>query len=372
MRRPQSFHSPKSAVRTSGFTLVELLVVIAIIGVLVGLLLPAVQSAREAARRMQCSNNMKQIGLAIHMYHDAFKAFPPASYAMADSGDLNRPASWMVRILPFLEQTAAYSNVDFSGDFSNRDGINYSWRGLDGLVVPTFNCPSSPLEIFRQDTASAGTIALGSPETLQTQVACYAGVAGMYHYGQGTGNDAPYTLWNGHNGRVDYNGVIIPVDSKNGRPLRFASILDGTTNTIAVGETGNFKSVIQEDGTRQQHDDRVGNWHGGAWSGGGGDPNLGAADGYRMNVASIRAGINFTPVFPTTRYGTGGGPYFGIGPYWYGRPGMHSPFRSAHVGGAQFVLSDGSVHFVSENINYQVLLDLACRLDGNIIEDFQN
>ncbi len=107
--------------RREAFTLVELLVVIAIIGVMVGLLLPAVQAAREAARRMSCSNNLKQIGLAIHMYHDAFKAIPPAHIApdVALVGT-TKPSSWIVRILPFMEQTAAFEQTDFSSDFSNR------------------------------------------------------------------------------------------------------------------------------------------------------------------------------------------------------------------------------------------------------------
>ncbi len=139
--------------RRAAFTLVELLVVIAIIGVMVGLLLPAVQAAREAARRMSCSNNMKQIGLGIQMYHDAYRYLPPLSFTLQNSALTNRPASWIVRILPFIEQNAAYEQTRFDiTDFSNRSGTNHSWRAYHGLNVTTLNCPSSPLPIFVETT----------------------------------------------------------------------------------------------------------------------------------------------------------------------------------------------------------------------------
>lgn len=344
------------------FTLVELLVVIAIIGVMVGLLLPAVQAAREAARRMSCSNNMKQIGLGIQMYHDGFNALPPSSFALSVATLTNRPASWMVRILPYIEQSAAYEGTKFDDcDFSNRSGVNTSWRAYHNLVVPTYLCPSSPLPVTRNDTPTAGTIALGAPNPLVTQIACYAGVAGEYGVGP--------SVWNGYNARADYNGSIIPVDSLNSRPLKLASVLDGLSNTLVVGETGNWKTVIDAAGAQTTYDDRAGNYNGGAWSGGGGDPDqANLFNGYRMNVASFRAGINYTPVAPASRYGTPSG-IFGTGPYGAG-PGMHSIFRSAHVGGAQFTRLDGSVQFISENIRLTILNKLANRMDKTVIEEF--
>jgi len=343
-----------------GFTLVELLVVIAIIGVLVGLLLPAVQAAREAARRMQCSNNLKQIGLAVHMYHDAFKALPPSAFVMADAAMVNRPASWLVRILPFIEQTAAYELTDFSGDFSNRSGINTSWRAYHNLNVTAFNCPSSPLPIFRTDNATAGTVALGAPAQLQTQISSYVGVAGEFNFGS--------ARWNGWSAMADYNGAMIPVDSLNSRPLRFASVVDGTSNTFVVGEQGNFKTEIDAVGNRATFDHRSSNFNGGAWSGGGGDPDQGnIQNGYRVNVASLRAGINYTPVAPARHHGNPG--IFGVG-FWGSRPGSHTPFTSAHVGGAQFLRLDGSVQFVSENVRFEILENLANRMDRNVLEEF--
>lgn len=345
----------------AAFTLVELLVVIAIIGVMVGLLLPAVQAAREAARRMQCSNNLKQIGLGIHMYHDAYRALPPTAYTLQVATMTNRPASWIVRILPFLEQTAAFELTRFNDcDFSNRSGINTSWRAYHTLNVPTINCPSSPLPTFRLDNATAGTVALGAPAQLQTQISSYAGVAGQYGFGP--------SAWNGWSARADYNGVMVPVDSLNLRPLTFASVIDGTTNTFTVGEQADFKTVIDAAGNRTTFDDRSSNFSGGAWSGGGGHPlQTDIYNGYRMNVSSMRAGINYTPVAPATRHGNPG--IFGVG-FWGSVPGMHTPFTSAHVGGAQFLRLDGSVQFISENIRFDILEKLANRMDGKVVEEF--
>lgn len=333
-----------------GFTLVELLVVIAIIGVLVGLLLPAVQAAREAARRMSCSNNMKQLGLALHMYHDTNQRMPPASF-VADV-TTNRPASWLVRILPYMEQSAAYNLSTFSGtDWASRsDGINANWLPYNGLVVPSLACPSSPLPGTRVDPASAGTIALGSPAELEIQISSYVGVNGDYNEDN--------SQWNGYHGMSDYNGIIVPVDDRNRMTVRFASITDGTSQTVAIGEQSNFTRVRLADGTFDKYDQRASNWWGGAWSGGGGGTSTGS-EAYWMNISSSRVGINYVA---TSRYTP-----HGIGPYWYGRPGHHSIFTSAHPGGAQFTLGDGSVRFLSENMRFEIFSLLTNRADGQVV-----
>lgn len=356
--------SRKKSRSRDAFTLVELLVVIAIIGVMVGLLLPAVQAAREAARRMSCSNNIKQLGLGIHMYHDTFQALPATSFRLQNFALTNRPASWIVRILPFIEQNAAFEQTRFDiTDFSNRNGTNHSWRAYHGLNVTTLNCPSSPLPIFRRDNATASTIALGAPAQLDTQVSSYVGIAGQYN--------AVTARWNGNTGMHDYSGVIISVDSINPRPLTFASVVDGTSNTLTVGEQANFKTVIDAAGVRTTFDDRSSQFSGGAWSGGGGsDPNENPSDftwnGWRQNQTSLRspAGINWTPVAPATRTSVHGTAY------WNGYPGSHIPFTSAHTGGAQFLLLDGSVRFISENIRFNLLERLVNRMDKNVLEEF--
>ena len=111
--------------RTRGFTLVELLVVIAIIGILVALLLPAIQAAREAARRTQCTNNLKQINLGLNNYHDTFRIFPPGAWNYANRGN---GLAWTVFILPFLEQQTVYEEFEFGrnswNNFNHRPGLN--------------------------------------------------------------------------------------------------------------------------------------------------------------------------------------------------------------------------------------------------------
>ncbi|WP_145275663.1 DUF1559 domain-containing protein [Planctomycetes bacterium SV_7m_r] len=349
-----SQHSPNHRPpHRSGFTLVELLVVIAIIGILVGLLLPAVQAAREAARRMSCSNNLKQLGLAMHMYHDTFRQMPTAS-ELTDSS-IERPASWIVKILPFMEQTAAYGQTRFAGnDFASRDGVNLNWETYDGLIVPTLNCPSSPLPNFRIDNTSSATRALGAPDQIQNQIANYVGVSGDYNERK--------SRWNGYLGMNDYNGVVVARDDNNLEVVKFASILDGTSNTLMIGEQSDFIRVQANNSADPNfYDQRAGNWHGGAWSGGGGAVHNNF-EAYRLNIASTRVGINYSP---TNRYLD---PY-GIGPYWYGRPGHHTIFTSTHGGGAQFAKADGSVEFITESIRFSILSLLSNREDREPIND---
>ena len=130
-----------------GFTLVELLVVIAIIGVLIALLLPAVQQAREAARRSQCSNNLKQIGLAMHNYHDTFGSFPSAWIQVGSS----RYHAWSALILPFMEQGNIHDKL--SPDFGNSRSANTEDKA--GAIIDTYRCPSSTLP--ERSTAGHGT-----------------------------------------------------------------------------------------------------------------------------------------------------------------------------------------------------------------------
>lgn len=164
----------RSAPIRRAFTLVELLVVIAIIGVMVGLLLPAVQAAREAARRMSCSNNMKQVGLALHNYHDTFTLFPHNAHAFGNN-NTGCGASWLVRLLPYLDQGAAYSQLDFvtASDWTMQYQSSANAAVVAELRVPGLNCPSSPLPTTR----SQATIANG---TVVYQVPNYVAINGSY------------------------------------------------------------------------------------------------------------------------------------------------------------------------------------------------
>lgn len=340
----------------SAFTLVELLVVIAIIGVLIALLLPAVQQAREAARRMQCSNNLKQLGLALHNYHDTNGAFPMVSYV----DNTNRPASWLVRIWPFIEQSAAYDQCTFQSDWTGI-GFDRNWRVTTNVVVDSLNCPSNPMDRFLTQTSSSATQNDGAPAEVRYQRADYVGVGGGYNM---TGATASH--WYGYHGMNDYNGIFVALDSRNTQTASFRDITDGTSNTLAVGEQSNFiRSLNTSTGEVTFHDSREYGHRGGAWSGGGGHNGNGSWYGNWEGHSSIRVGINYAH---TSGYnnplGTGNDPGKG------GRSGHHTIFTSAHPGGALFVLGDGSTRFVSENITLDTLRNLANRADGKVLGEY--
>lgn len=222
------FVSPRRS-RAFGFTLVELLVVIAIIGVMVGLLLPAVQAAREAARRMSCSNNLKQFGLALHNYHDTFLRFPPrqggTGWQNATTNGMNGGAN--MRILPFLEQTALYEQ--FSGPLTHNGVTFQPWGPIPstdaavyppyGVQVPTFICPSSlPSSVpgwncYTNYGYSAGDSSHAAPQHTSPD------------------NVNINTHANSLNARNNVRGLFGFYTDR-----RFSDIIDGTSNTIAMGE----------------------------------------------------------------------------------------------------------------------------------------
>jgi prepilin-type N-terminal cleavage/methylation domain-containing protein len=152
--------------RHSGFTLIELLVVIAIIAILVALLLPAVQQAREAARRTQCKNNLKQLGLALHNYHDAYKMFPAGHMESGwDGPSYRHQFSWLTYMLPYIDQSNVYSLIDFSQiDLSTSAHQNPVFMPAGTVDVATFICPSDPTG--RNNEEWAPTNYLGNQGTL--------------------------------------------------------------------------------------------------------------------------------------------------------------------------------------------------------------
>lgn len=215
------FNMASDTVRRYGFTLVELLVVIAIIGVLVGLLLPAVQSAREAARRMSCSNNLKQIGLALHNYHDTFYKFPIGHYYQGhfDGDPLNAEGGtgwgWAVGLFNFLEQGNLYKQVDTR--YPAAENTITRNRTICQTPVPLFSCPSDTKPPQRND----GAITLSATSSYQGCGTSYNGWAG-----QRVGVAPVSGRFNGIFGRTN-----------RGAPFGIKDVTDGTSNAFVIAET---------------------------------------------------------------------------------------------------------------------------------------
>lgn len=289
----------KSKIRKArGFTLVELLVVIAIIGILIALLLPAVQAAREAARRAQCTNQLKQIALACQNYHDIYKTFPTGQVVTGPTGQADGWGwAWSAFILPEMEQSAIYDQIDFRQSMGAAMNIN-----LVRTRIKSFECPSdSTTPADGVPTAQNGTYLISKP-----------GIAPSSYVGNG-----------GSFGNAD----VVPATSdeikqKNGLLMRYttvrmADITDGTSNTAIVGETINYNF-----------------WPSG-W-----DPKLyGCARSTDLRFAAVLALIRLG----TQRINP---------PSNASNVVQREAFASFHPGGANFALCDGSVHFISETIHH--------------------
>lgn len=345
-----------------GFTLVELLVVIAIIGVLIGLLLPAVQTAREAARRMQCGNNLKQIGLAIHNYHDAFQKLPPGGMPQGTWAGVNEnQPSWIVMILPYLEQATITNQAIFVGtDWSGRT-VDYNWQVKNGTILSVMRCPSSDLEPTREENASSATQNLGAPANVSVQVAEYVAISGAaYDPTNIASRVGPNRAGVGY---LNFNGAMPVVsalpDSGSNHPARqsalsLAHILDGTSNTVCVGEQSSTLRTVDSSGASVIKDCRAGNAPGGMWSAGNAHA---GANCQAYNVTTLREPINWHLY---NNYNCTA--YHGLA--------KNTTIRSNHLGGAQFALVDGSVRFVSATTDLRNLMKLGARDDGQVLGEY--
>lgn len=218
----------RNVANRSGFTLVELLVVIAIIGVLVALLLPAVQAAREAARRMQCTNNLKQLGLALHNFHDVNKAFPAAVDELPNSPSTSNvwKASWVPHILPFVEQQAVFQMYRFDRDWQE-SATNDAAAGPIKKNIPVFLCPSAPARNNRPPASNRGVIDYGATTEREYPNPFLNAVAA----GAVRQSDPNYIGVLGHNVLMSANpGSVRPANR------RMAMITDGTSNTFLLAE----------------------------------------------------------------------------------------------------------------------------------------
>ena len=293
--------------RSHGFTLIELLVVIAIIAILIALLLPAVQQAREAARRVTCKNNLVQISLALQNYEMAFEVLPAGVYN--ETGPIkNEPKGyhmcWLTSLMPYLDQSVLFEHIDFKQSVyapANRE--------VRKIYVPILHCPSDPVGPLTRPESENGV------EVYQTNY------AGCYN-----GTEAPLN--------TDNNGVMFLNSS-----ISYDQITDGSSNTIFIGE--------------HYYNDNTLGWMSGT--------SASLRNTWSINIGRTSSGnpYNLPP---------------GSRPSETEEQEKNDPllmmggFGSYHTGGAHFGLGDGSVRFISENIDATLLHQLGDRADGKLMK----
>jgi prepilin-type N-terminal cleavage/methylation domain-containing protein len=340
--------------RRRGFTLIELLVVIAIIAILIALLLPAVQQAREAARRTQCRNNLKQMGLALHNYHDVYNMFPMGTLASSVGG---WGMSWYARILPYIDQAPLYNQLTFSGaqhGWAWNDPTNNPSGVQNGAAFSQVNltwalCPSSPMRAKRD----AGGFVITNAQ--------YMGIMGATD-GNGFTNPANRVGTmagsccdaQAQGGIIAAGGVMLNHYAKGVR-----DITDGTSNTMVVGEASNWGR------------DAAGNpiqWNGihGIMMG---NPQLygvedcpSACFDRIFNLTTVR----YPPNAPAYYDGTAANPWPGISDNF----GMNNPLSSPHTGGIHALFGDGTVRFIGNNIDMLTMRRLCTRDDNGTLGEF--
>ncbi len=330
------FQSSRSR-RRSAFTLIELLVVIAIIAILIALLLPAVQQAREAARRTQCKNHLKQMGLGFHNYHDVYQYFPSG---FCYNG--NHSHSFFVSMLAQMDQAPLFNNWNFnvtqpanicnntSTTFPHAKGANFGW----------IQCPSSPLPTRFRDCN-------GWP----AQITHYYGIAGAVTTALWSTDTLGLEQVNSQ-GFASTRGMIVPARNGAVSLLGIKDCIDGTANTLLMGEISGYNRTPATNAPNETLPNLGSGWftHGDSW-----------ASNEWGTVTSVT--VRWPP--NSAQFGVA---LSGADTRAMDRPNM--PLSSGHTGGVHALLVDGTVRFIANTVDMNTLTYLSCRNEGRVVGDF--
>ncbi|HUQ69870.1 MAG TPA: DUF1559 domain-containing protein [Planctomycetaceae bacterium] len=336
----------RSRHRKSAFTLIELLVVIAIIAILIALLLPAVQQAREAARRTQCKNNLKQMGLAFHNYESTFSRLPAGNYG-GMSGCNDDGLAWPYMLLPYIDQAPLYNQIDgyikktpLNGSCAAHPnsptvGIMVNHQTQYGGIIPGgntiitgFRCPSSTMPAI----VPASFLVPGAAGAAAPQFPAMVGYATMDYKGNGGGD-------------IDGSGMLSKLSESNSGRL-FRDISDGLSNTAFVAESAYVTTNIAYNGNFAVAPTRTEDWP--TWLG-----SVSTDESIRYEGESSEDPINGF-----------------VNPNRMAAARSDDCAFSFHTGGAQFLFGDGSVRFLTENMNINVYSYLHSIADGQVVGDF--
>ncbi len=328
----------------SAFTLIELLVVIAIIAILVALLLPAVQQAREAARRAQCKNHLKQLTLALHNYESTHNCFPMSRITIWQTNSVN---PWSAMTLPFIEQSALYDAWDFSRSWNHEPNLTLATN-----EIPVWTCPSAPKSSAppaAQEHATARDPDGNRPYLTWPMIPNGGLAPGDY----GTTNEVRRSYY-------ESNGLPLPPGIQRGMPgamargeiTRLRDITDGLSNTSLISETSGRPQILN--GRKQA----TGAFVADGWGWADIDSVSRSINGANCATGATNSTSGSSP-FNTTIVGNGGV-----------NCSNSSELFSFHAGGVQSSMADGSVRFISENISAAILAGIISRAGGEVVGDF--